>query len=219
MQLGNLSFAPHRFRTGHSHCPCTHGPAASRQLKSWEPYCPGPRIRHQEKARFQPTGPQGFSFRWLLNDGNLERPGSPPWFSTVRIRWLEKCPVLLGFSPVAKSWRRGRDSHPANRIYRKGQKNKAFHKHRRRAVYYPRVPPFCSRGNRASESAPQIRSPGGSVEIAEVCYRKRPHHSLRGRERRGFRETQSPGKGWSTVTNPRTSDVRFRKPFHSLGNQ
>jgi hypothetical protein len=38
--------------------------------------------------------------------------GSPPRFSTVRIRWLEKYPVLLGFSPVAIRWRRGRDSHP-----------------------------------------------------------------------------------------------------------
>src|SRR5436190_23685542 len=38
--------------------------------------------------------------------------GSPPRFSTVRIRWLEKCPVLLGFSHVAIRWRRGRDSHP-----------------------------------------------------------------------------------------------------------
>ena len=27
-------------------------------------------------------------------------------------RWLEKCPVLLGFLHVAINWRRGRDSHP-----------------------------------------------------------------------------------------------------------
>jgi hypothetical protein len=40
--------------------------------------------------------------------------GSPPRFSTVRIRWLEKCPVLLGFSHVAVRWRRGRDSPTLN---------------------------------------------------------------------------------------------------------
>ena len=43
--------------------------------------------------------------------------GSPPWVSTVRIRWLEKCPILLGFSHVGKAWRRGRASHPS---YRQG---------------------------------------------------------------------------------------------------
>jgi hypothetical protein len=49
---------------------------------------------------------------WQLGPARGSPPGSPPRFSTVRIRWLEKCPVLLGFSPVAISWRRGRDSHP-----------------------------------------------------------------------------------------------------------
>jgi hypothetical protein len=43
---------------------------------------PGPRIRRQEKGRFQPTGSQGFSFRRLLNYGNLRAAGlhcgSPP---------------------------------------------------------------------------------------------------------------------------------------------
>jgi hypothetical protein len=44
------------------------------------------------------------------NDGNLARPR----VSTVRIRWLEKCPFLLGFSHVAIRWRRGRDSNPVS---------------------------------------------------------------------------------------------------------
>jgi hypothetical protein len=43
------------------------------------------------------------NFRHRPNDGNLSQPRV-----SVRIRQLEKCPDLLGFSHVAITWRRGR---------------------------------------------------------------------------------------------------------------
>jgi hypothetical protein len=76
-------------------------------------------------SRLKDSGLKDSGFRRRRNDGRLGARGvplgSPPWFSTVRIRRLEKRPVLLGFSLVVMSWRRGRDSQLLSGVPRKRQ--------------------------------------------------------------------------------------------------